>query len=88
MPEFLFVCIGPTCGERGGHALVRAWKEGVIDRRLWARLRVVPAHCFGQCATGPNACLLRAGRFLAGIDLEHADAVLTDVLTTALAPPA
>jgi NADH:ubiquinone oxidoreductase subunit E len=77
LPDFVFVCTGPNCGERGGRELLKAWKAILLGQDRWDICRVVPANCFGQCATGPNACHLSSGRFQSGVDPARAgDALL------------
>lgn len=80
LPDFVFVCVGPNCGERGGKELFDAWKARLLAEGRWDECRVVPASCFGQCATGPNACRYPNGEFQSGLDpARHAEAL--DALT-------
>jgi NADH:ubiquinone oxidoreductase subunit E len=62
--EYVFVCTGPTCGERGGREILAAWKALLVERREWSRRKAVPVKCFDQCALGPNVC--SNGKFVSG----------------------
>jgi len=73
-PEYVFVCTGPTCGERGGKELLKSWKSSLVDRRLWAKRKVVPVKCFDQCALGPNVCSFT--RFVNGADPRKSEELL------------
>lgn len=78
-PDFLFVCTGPTCGERGGKEILRAWKAYLVDRGRWKDRRVAPVQCFGECATGPNACSLAQNRFVSAIDPRQATTLIEEL---------
>lgn len=81
MARHLFVCTNargagkPTCGPRGGDALVAA-----VQRRLVARgatdALVTPCGCLGPCFDGPNAVIYPDGAWLAGLDADDADALV------------
>ena len=81
--DYLFVCTGPSCGERGGHALHRAWKDLLVDAGAWPERRVAPVDCLGECGTGPNACALSTARLVSGLDPTKAEASLRRLLTPA-----
>lgn len=87
VPDYVMVCTGPNCGERGGRELIKAWKDQLVDSGRWEQCRVVPALCFGQCATGPNACHLGSGRFETGVDPERPKEML-EQLTARTSQPA
>jgi NADH:ubiquinone oxidoreductase subunit E len=79
-PNYLLICAGPNCGERGGKALVRGLRELLIDQGRHGSTRVAPVSCFGQCATGPNACSWPNGAFLTGLDASRPEVVLASLL--------
>lgn len=84
MYRHLFVCTNhrssgkPTCGARGGDALVAAVQREVLARGALDVL-VTPCGCLGPCFDGPNAVLFPDGVWYA--DLNTADVgPLTDHL--------
>lgn len=75
-PNYLFVCTGPTCGERGGTELVEKLKRELTNQgRLDANF-VVPCVCFGQCPTGPNACSQEHPELITGLSPDQAEDVI------------
>ena len=84
--DYVFVCTGPTCGERGGRELVRAWKDLLVDAGAWNERRVAPVNCLGECGTGPNACALSTGRLVTGLDPSRAEAALAEAISCANHP--
>ncbi len=84
--DYIFVCTGPTCGERGGKLLLRAWKDSLVERGEWVTRRVVPVQCFGECATGPNVCVHPRGEFHAAVDAREAETVLERLVAAIDAP--
>ncbi len=82
-PEFLFVCVGPTCGERGGVPIHAEWKQALLETKAWDRWRAVPVRCFGECATGPNAACPSRQIFLRGIAPNDARQLLGELMQTA-----
>lgn len=83
--DYVFVCVGPTCSERGGTTLHQQWKELLVDRGEWERRRVVRVNCFGECPTGPNVCLHPDGVFHTGVDVEDTHAALEAILPASAA---
>jgi len=85
-PNFLFICTGPSCGERGGTALARRIKQLLVDQGRWGPERVVPVQCFGECPSGPNACSSRHPELLISQDPEQADACLARLCVSVHSP--
>ncbi len=83
LPQFVFVCVGPTCGERGGASIHAAWKQALLQDERWSCYRAVPVRCFGECATGPNAACPSRGVFLRGMAPANARGLLSQMVENA-----
>jgi len=53
----VFVCQGPSCGERGGHALLERLREWIGSSEARLHLRTCASSCLDHCATGPNVAV-------------------------------
>jgi (2Fe-2S) ferredoxin len=73
----LFVCTNargsgkPTCGPRGGDALVAAVQRELIVRGA-TEVLVTPCGCLGPCFDGPNAVVYPDGVWYAGLNAQDA----------------
>ncbi len=93
----LFVCTNergagkPTCGKRGGAAIVAAVQHELI-RRGATDVLVTPCGCLGPCFDGPNAVVYPDGVWYGGLAVSDAVSLadhLTDgrVIADKVVPP-
>jgi len=91
----LFVCTNargagkPTCGPRGGDALIAEVQRALLARGGADGALVTPCGCFGTCFDGPNAVIYPEGVWLAQLAPSDGDALaacLVGDLEAALAP--
>ncbi|MFH0946462.1 MAG: (2Fe-2S) ferredoxin domain-containing protein [Planctomycetota bacterium] len=80
-PNYLFLCTGPNCGERGGTDLADRMKQHLTDQGRLGAAFVVPCFCFGQCPTGPNACSLKHPELLTGLSPDQAEEVIERLMS-------
>jgi (2Fe-2S) ferredoxin len=62
----VFVCHGPSCGERGGAELCRQLREQLADSPARRSVRVCEAGCMDNCATGPNVLIASESQLRTG----------------------
>jgi NADH:ubiquinone oxidoreductase subunit E len=70
-----FSATAPSCGARGGKALVQELSARVEARGLALEIR--PIHCFGQCVHGPN-CRALGEAFHHGVQLGDVERLLDE----------
>ena len=60
----IFVCCNEreageaACANRGSAALQKSLKEYMKSKGLQGKIRVARSLCLGQCAVGPNVCVM------------------------------
>jgi len=84
--SLVFVCQGPSCGERGGRQLaqwLRSWIGGCEAR---FGLRVCETTCLDHCPTGPNVAVQEESGVRTGVVGEAAARALFAELHEARRP--
>ena len=85
MSRHLFVCINdvgagkPTCGKRGGAAIVAAVQLELVRRRATDVL-VTPCGCLGPCFDGPNAVVYPDGVWYGGLEPDDAASLVDHLI--------
>ena len=86
MRRHLFVCTNargsgkPTCGTRGGEAIVAAVQRLAIERGA-TEILVTPCGCLGPCFDGPNAVVYPDGVWYGGVTEEDAPDLAEHLIT-------
>ncbi|MGQ0553924.1 MAG: (2Fe-2S) ferredoxin domain-containing protein [Planctomycetota bacterium] len=65
--NFVFVCHGPSCSERGSPAVCVRLREVVAASSARRTLRICETGCLDHCATGPNVVLGETRRLVTGV---------------------
>lgn len=76
--RIVFVCQGPSCGERGGQQLLEQLKARLAGRADGA-LRACGSTCLDSCATGPNVMVTGARAVRTGVQGEQLEHLLEDL---------
>ncbi len=63
----VFVCHGPSCGERGGADLCRQLRDLLNESSARRAVRVCETTCMDNCATGPNVLTGHEGLIQTGL---------------------
>jgi len=82
----VFVCTNerpvggrPSCGTRGGQALIDALRASIAARpELWGEVRVNGCDCLGPCFDGPNMVVYPEGVWYAGVNLADVDELVDE----------
>ncbi len=70
-----FICHGPSCGERGGEALLAALAARQQAEPGRARVLLCSTSCMDHCATGPNVMIGHEDGVQGGLLPENAEAI-------------
>jgi len=64
--QVLFICQGPSCGERGGERLLQELRERQSGAPWRSSLQICATSCLDSCPTGPNVLLAGEAGLLTG----------------------
>jgi (2Fe-2S) ferredoxin len=76
--RIVFVCQGPSCGERGGQQLLEQLKARLAGRSDGA-VRACGSTCLDSCPTGPNVMVAGARAVRTGVQGEQLEHLLEDL---------
>ena len=83
--KHIFICVNErsedkrvSCGEEKGMALVKAFKEELLNRNLKAAVRAQKTGCFDICELGPNVVVYPEGVYYGKVQLSDVKEIVEE----------
>ena len=86
--KHIFICTNqraegsekPSCGEKHGAEIVKAFKEKIKAKNLAIKIRAQSAGCLGICSFGQTLVIYPEGTFYIGVELADVDEIIEEHL--------